>query len=315
MGEGRRFEAMREFARRKFTPLSISFEGCVDFMYLDVKSLVTTGIGNLIDPIDAAMPLDWRKKDGTPATREEIVEEWNRIKQLREYSSFGGGYFENVATLHLSSAGLEKLFSWRLDINERYFRQLFAKYDLWGSDAQLACHLFAWACGPALDDPKTRAIDGIYPKFSAALAASDWREASRECWIGPILKTWNGESKENTLSIVDYRGVVKKFAKGSADTPLRERLKDPRNPGLHPRNIAIVQLFRNAHEVANNPELDPDVLYYPRELVTTEIPSLAVEEISTEVTKPSTPMARGAPPTEAMEEIEKERQLKEPRDG
>jgi len=37
-------------------------------MYVDVKGLVTTGIGNLIDLLSAALELPFHHNDGTPVT-------------------------------------------------------------------------------------------------------------------------------------------------------------------------------------------------------------------------------------------------------
>jgi hypothetical protein len=47
-------------------------EGRVPFMYLDVKGLVTTGLGNLIDSTGDAEQLAWQHADGTPASTDEI---------------------------------------------------------------------------------------------------------------------------------------------------------------------------------------------------------------------------------------------------
>jgi GH24 family phage-related lysozyme (muramidase) len=48
-------------AFRSFTE---QFEGCVSFMYLDVKGLVTVGIGNLVDPVGVAQALPFRFGSG-----------------------------------------------------------------------------------------------------------------------------------------------------------------------------------------------------------------------------------------------------------
>ena len=43
------------------------YEGKVNFMYLDVKGLVTVGIGHLIDPVNMALKLEFGQKGGGPA--------------------------------------------------------------------------------------------------------------------------------------------------------------------------------------------------------------------------------------------------------
>ncbi|MFF0476588.1 hypothetical protein [Streptomyces sp. NPDC004284] len=69
-----------------FIPFSAPLEGRVQFMHLDVKSLVSTGVGNLLDaddpqhfgtnpkPLPDIFTLEWYDKDTlAPATRAEIL--------------------------------------------------------------------------------------------------------------------------------------------------------------------------------------------------------------------------------------------------
>lgn len=70
-------------------------------MYLDVRGLVTTGIGNLIDPKEVALPLPWLK-EGEPATADEISAEWDFVKSDPDgRSQRGGGSFESITSLRL----------------------------------------------------------------------------------------------------------------------------------------------------------------------------------------------------------------------
>lgn len=66
-------------------------EGVVKYMYLDIKGLVTIGVGNLIDPINAALNLPFRYKNkpgvtnaGQSASRADIEAEWKLIKGKQE---------------------------------------------------------------------------------------------------------------------------------------------------------------------------------------------------------------------------------------
>lgn len=52
-------------------------EGRVHFIYLNVKGLVTTGLGNLIDSTADAEQLAWQHADGTPASTDEIERSGN----------------------------------------------------------------------------------------------------------------------------------------------------------------------------------------------------------------------------------------------
>ena len=45
---------MRASVKNQFRTFNAPLEGVVKYMYLDIKGLVTIGVGNLIDPINAA---------------------------------------------------------------------------------------------------------------------------------------------------------------------------------------------------------------------------------------------------------------------
>src|SRR5713226_1332348 len=70
-----------------FRAFSEQFEGCVPHMYLDIKGLVTVGVGNLVDPVGLAQALPFRFKNkpgiaspGAPATADQIAAEWQKLK-------------------------------------------------------------------------------------------------------------------------------------------------------------------------------------------------------------------------------------------
>src|SRR5207244_2818316 len=59
--------------RDGFLAFSRPLEGRVPWMYLDIKGLVKTGVGNLIDPVGLALKLPFvHKADGSPASEVEI---------------------------------------------------------------------------------------------------------------------------------------------------------------------------------------------------------------------------------------------------
>ena len=51
---------MRAAVRTSFRAFNAKYEGTVNFMYVDVKNLVTIGVGNLIDPISLAVNLPFK---------------------------------------------------------------------------------------------------------------------------------------------------------------------------------------------------------------------------------------------------------------
>jgi len=168
---------MRESVRIAFVTFTAQYEGIVPWMYQDVKGLVSTGIGNLIDPVQAAVILPFVHEDGTPAARDEIVAEWLRVKnqppdaQGRTAAQRGHLYARQITKLKLTPAGIQQVVENKLNQNDAFLRKRFLAFEQWPADAQLATHSMAWACGPAFR----------FPKLEAALRALDFHTAAREC--------------------------------------------------------------------------------------------------------------------------------------
>jgi hypothetical protein len=157
------------------------FEGRLHFMYLDIINKVTTGVGNLIDPMGAALSLPWyhRGDPSAPASQDEIAAEWRMIKSHTELSPRGGGAFGALATLELSDQAIDTLCMQKLANNETFLRAHvaeFAAFDTWPADAQMALLSMAWAMGAGF-------AVGHWPKFRAACAALDFDAAADNCRI------------------------------------------------------------------------------------------------------------------------------------
>lgn len=154
------------------------FEGCLGFMYLDTLGLVTTGRGNLIDPIEAALPLPWlNKATKTIVGADAISAEWRRVKAAQDLAPRGGGAFASMTVLFLSQPSIDALTARKLASNESTLASgpLSPVWIGLCADAQLACHSMAWALGAG--------FPGKYPKWTAAMLAGDWAGAAAECAI------------------------------------------------------------------------------------------------------------------------------------
>jgi hypothetical protein len=231
---------VKEAVRAAFVPFTLPLEGAlpghmgITWMYPDVKNLVSTGLGNLIDPVGLALGLPFIHLDGTPASRDEIAAEWHRIKNLppdtkgRTAAQLGHLYAKPFTTLRLTNAGIEQLVNRKLAENESVVATIFKEWASWPADAQLATHSMAWACGAGIFSP--RAGRAHWPKLTAALHALDFRTAAVECFM----------PEERTIG------------------------------GLRPRNKANRILYSNAAVALHR--LDPDVLFYPQELDAEYVP-------------------------------------------
>ena len=164
---------MRQAVADVFPAFSKSFEGYIDFPYLDVKGLVTVGVGNLIDPIQYAMDLPWLI-DGdptNPADDASIIAAWNAVKARTDLTQHGGMSYAHVTNLRLTDAAIDELVRSKCASNEAALAQRIGNWALLPASAQLAVLSLAWACGPWFD----------FPKFMSAIKICDYTTCAREC--------------------------------------------------------------------------------------------------------------------------------------
>ena len=216
---------MRSNVLDAFWDLTVAWEGgYINWMFPDIKGLVSTGFGLLLDPVAMALTLPWRRADGGLATRDEIVADFARVKAHPDAARLGHKSVERVAQLRLTKEDLRKAYEAKVRHNESVLRSYFADaYDEWPADAELGVHSMAWACGPAFASPS--AGRNHWPKLTAALRALDFETAAIECFMD----------------------------------------EEAANPGIRPRNKGNRIMFRNAL-ASHRAHLDPDVLFYPRDL-------------------------------------------------
>jgi len=164
---------MRDVVRDSFVAFTGPMEGVVRWFYQDIKGLVTIAIGNLVDPIQYALPLPMKRPDGEYATRDEIAADWLRVKGHPGLATAGHRAAERIAQLRLDDEGVQLVVSRKLQQNVDHLRRRFLEWDEWPACAQLATLSMAWACGPAFQ----------FPMLAAVLNAQDWAAAAKECHI------------------------------------------------------------------------------------------------------------------------------------
>ena len=145
---------MRPSVRASFVDFTASFEGVVPWMYADILGLVTTAIGNLIDPIGAAMGLPWIvRATGEPATPAAVVTDWQRVKGDPSLARLGHRACERITALRLTDEGVKLVVERKLEQNDAALAKRVVDWDDLPACAQLAMHSLAWACGPAANFP------------------------------------------------------------------------------------------------------------------------------------------------------------------
>jgi hypothetical protein len=127
------------------------------------------------DPIGAVTPagtsLPWKHKDGTPATHDEIVAEWWKMKHAWPgVSSVNCG---RIASLFLDQADVDALTLSELDRMWGRVLRYFPDAETWPEPAQLGVLSMCWAMGGDFEPG--------YPHFDEAARAQDWATCAAQC--------------------------------------------------------------------------------------------------------------------------------------
>lgn len=190
-----------------FPTFSGRLEGVVPWLYADILGLVTVAIGNLVDPLEHALSLPFVEPDGSPASRDRIANEWRAVKFDPLAAKRGHRYAERLTTIRLTPDGIASVVVAKLRQNERILLQRFPELGDWPTDAQLATHSMAWACGPAFR----------FPALEAALRDRDFGAAARHCHIntdgpdrvpGTADDNW-GVVPRNAANVTMYRNAAR----------------------------------------------------------------------------------------------------------
>lgn len=184
-----------------FHVVSEPLEGRVPFMYLDnaePSGLVTVGVGNLIDPVGAALGLPFVHPDGSPATRQEIANEWLRVKARQDWKRRGGMAFRAVTRLRLTNESIDRLVAAKLASVDAQLARLFPAWAAFPADAQLALLSWAWACGAA----------SPFPRMISFLRAGDFALAATECTINPQRGTIIERNRMNRILLQNAQCVA-----------------------------------------------------------------------------------------------------------
>src|SRR5262245_14818954 len=124
---------------------TLRFEGRIPWMYQDVRGLVTTGLGCLIDPVGLALPLPWENAEG-PVDQKAIRAEWTRVKSM--LPGLLANRYKSPNGLHLGEDTIDDLALARLDSFAKALQRYFPDLASYPPPAQQALMSMAWAMGP-----------------------------------------------------------------------------------------------------------------------------------------------------------------------
>lgn len=167
---------LHESVKAAWHAFSEPLEGRVRSMYMDVKGLITTGVGNLIDPFPAARALPWKRADGTLATEEQVSDAWHRLKSHPEYAHRHVRHAEALTQLYLTDDDIDALVAKKLEENAAFITaHHFPLFPEFPADAQLGIMSMAWAVGPGFPTK--------FPTFSGFAERQAWEDALPHCSI------------------------------------------------------------------------------------------------------------------------------------
>jgi len=178
------FDAFPEWVQR--------YEGKFLTLYQDTLGLVTTGIGNLVDPIDRVVGLPFFHEDGRPADAEEIRAEWRRVKAMPP--GLLAARYVVPGALRLSPEGLALLVRRQNALNVQQLARSYPDLPNYPAAVQTALMGMAWAMGAG--------FPAKWPTFSAAVRGRDWKSAADNSHIKNANKERNEAHRDLFLSAV-----------------------------------------------------------------------------------------------------------------
>jgi GH24 family phage-related lysozyme (muramidase) len=173
---------MYSSVRDAFYDFNLPFEGVINWPYLDIKGLVTIGLGNLIDPVkrvlDLELPFEYIDQPGSQATQDEIIDAWQTVKSKTSLKHKGYKAFEKLTNIRLTEDAIRSLVDTQLVANEQVLKKTFSNFDNWPADGQLGLLSMAWALGAGFASK--------WPKFRTACQNENWDTAAQECLISEV---------------------------------------------------------------------------------------------------------------------------------
>ncbi len=149
-------------------------EGWLNFMYTDDEApsdafpsgIVTVGMGNALESVEAAQALPFVNPDGSPADGATIAAQYEAVRTGPRDSSVNAG---PLTTIRLPDAAVQALVEKALAADEAELRRYFPGWDEFPADAQMAVLSKAWAMGPG--------FAAGFPQFTADMNAGRFSPA------------------------------------------------------------------------------------------------------------------------------------------
>ncbi len=171
----------------KWIEFTESFEGGVSSLYNDIRGLTTIAYGNLCNSPQEALRLAFVNPDGSPSTRDQIINGWVAVNSNRDADRLGWRYAAQLTNIRLPQAEMTRLALSKLDENDAILAKRFTFWNTMPSCAVMALHSLAWAAGPHFR----------YPKMIRALEVHDYYTAEKEVLLEVWTKDAAGKNIQN----------------------------------------------------------------------------------------------------------------------
>jgi hypothetical protein len=141
-----------------------------NFLYLDSDDPpnATTGQGHLVVNLHDSQQLPWYMPDGTPATSDQIADDWQRVKAMP--GDRDAQFYKSPTGLHLLQFDIDALTRTSVQALDEPLHVLYPAFDSFPQCAQVGIADMAYGLG--IGEPVTteRPATGLhdYPAFNAA---------------------------------------------------------------------------------------------------------------------------------------------------
>ena len=173
------------------------FEGCVQWMYLDSRGNVTTGVGLLLADSGAACQLPFQVND-SPATPDAIVADFNRVKAMKADEL--PGFYHSDSSPILQKTDIAIFLRKTICANDSVLAKDFVDYASFPNCVKLAL----------LDMEYNLGNGGLmrgYPHMDAAIKAQDWVSVANNCHRAGINDARNQWTYNQFMSAVPQPAV------------------------------------------------------------------------------------------------------------
>ncbi len=147
------------------------YEGKISHMYLDSKGYVTIGVGHLLKDLISAQKLNLKKRNNTPASKDEIKLDYDAVK--KQPKNRLASFYKRHTNLVLADTDINVLTDKHIDSFEGELKRIYSDFDSFPSEVRLA--LFDLIFNVGMTD-----LNNNWPSLKKAVKAKDWTTAATE---------------------------------------------------------------------------------------------------------------------------------------